>query len=214
MEGGDQAFDNLEDVGLAIKSTSLGYHCGFFYVVDGGEPRFLHLAFHHDLRDEMARPDYFWINLKYPSIRKRSLAAYLSIIKAANENQIAYGFDTGDGAFDPDNGYYSTTLPGKGLTCATFVYKLLEARGYHLIDFSTWEERAEDSDWFTKIIEAMRLHGASAEHIEAMQNNLPARRLRPTEIVGAALADDRPVSFVDAKAMAEQIVVRMASLAA
>lgn len=54
---------------------------------------------------------------------------------------------------------------------------------------------------------------ASEEHIEAVRQDLGAKRFRPPEVVGAATTDSDfwPISFAEARDLADQVEADLAA---
>jgi hypothetical protein len=91
---------------------------------------------------------------------------------------------------------------GVGLTCATFVLAIFGAAYIPLIDFTAWRRRAGDDERHNSLLRLMELGDeargiskASDDHIARVRAELPCIRVRPEEVVGAALYSDRPVGF-------------------
>jgi hypothetical protein len=90
---------------------------------------------------------------------------------------------------EPTGEFFPPPL-GKGLTCATFILAVLRGHGLLPVDETTWLPRAEDVDWQTAIIEDLEASGAEQDHIEAVRNDIGAKRFRPAEVVGAVIEAD------------------------
>lgn len=206
LEAEGRSFADVEHVGLAIHRThNDGLHSGILYKLDGEEPRILHLAFHHDLRDDPASVPFRWVQIGLDDVNKLFLAELVARI-ARRQPQIAYGFNSGGVAIDPETGDILPSPPGCGLTCATFITTVLRAHGYELIDVASWPERIDDIPFHEQIVTWLEPR-ASEEHVQAVREDIGARRLRPDEVVGAgSLSDDRwAVQFDLARAVADEI---------
>lgn len=207
---GSPAYDSMSRVALGIKTVSDAQrHCGFLY--KGDEVRFLHLAFHFDLRDETAKADLGWVDCPIDGINQQVLAVYLSKL-ASNAGTIPYGFDASGSVFDPISGDYIAPPPGKGLTCATFISALLKSLGYNIVDLDTWPVRSEDDAFIDYIIRTLRQINADDAHISGVKASLPAKRLRPEEVVGAIPEQPWPVAFQVAEVNAKEVITELASL--
>lgn len=211
LEAAGRPFADVEHVGLALRRTPLGMHSGILYRLPNEEPRILHLAFHHDLQDEPAAPPYRWSELGLDEVNKEILTEILARIAHRNP-QIAYGFDANGVAIDPDTGDVTPGPPGKGLTCSTFVNAVLRAYGFELIDITDWPQRVDDIPFHNTIVGY--LNGkASSEHVDAVRQDIGARRLRPDEVVGAGKLPDEQwaVPFLAARAQGDVVQDEMAA---
>jgi hypothetical protein len=198
----------VPQVGIAIREYvhlwGTTFHCGFVYLTDDGSPRICHLAWHHDLRDDPFTPNYLWHNIPgIDSVNRSYLAALLDEL-GQNPPNIPYGLDPGGSCFD-ENGKFLPPPLGKGLTCATFITAVLNARGFKIVDFSTWPPRADDQQFFSFVLKTLP-HSASAQHIEELKKDLGAARLRPSEITGAcSVFSDELVRFKEAEGLGNKI---------
>lgn len=207
LAAADRSFCEVEHVGLAIQPVEGGnLHSGLLYRLAGREPRILHLAFHHRLEDDVAAEPFRWSQLGLDEDNKIVLAVLLSRIAAADQ-PISYGFDARGICFDPTSGNILPSPPGKGLTCATFIVAVLQTYGHILIDSASWPERDEDKNWQEWILRILERH-ATAEHVEAVRQDVGAARFRPDEIVAAGNLpeSDWPVAFDEARRIADQVV--------
>ncbi|MBU3641628.1 hypothetical protein [Polynucleobacter sp. Fuers-14] len=194
------------DLGVGIKNIeSEQYHIGLLYKQEEAPPRLLHLAWHHDLKDVELPSDYFIGLSDLDRFNKMYMVSLAS--RVANfPQEIPYSivFD-GDTYFD-DTGKYLPISAGTGLTCATFVLALFENSGFKLVNFSTWSNRTDDVIWQRKIIQTLRDKGGSSDHIEALEKNIGASRLRPEEACAAVISKIHPIDFKMAKKMAADII--------
>ena len=97
-------------------------------------------------------------------------------------------------------------LDGLGLTCSTFVLTVFESVYLPLIDFDTWENRADDNERHDRLLEKMRdgipAHGippAEPQHVSAVAADLPCIRVRPEEVAAAGMSDSRRAAFLQAE---------------
>lgn len=207
---GDTPVDLAHGVGIAICATDAArhlMHTGLIYRNAAGEQRFLHLAFHHDLRDEIAPVSsrYFWADCAWLALPDfevvgDTLIAYIESV--SEETEIAYGFDGSDVHFD-GGGHYVSLDPAKGLTCATFIATVLESAGVPVVELTTWQPRADDEEWRAIIMEALQ-HEAPDRAAEVAQSPMEFR-LRPDEIAGASTGVKLPLVFQEAIAAAQPI---------
>lgn len=107
--GGDFIF------GLGIKEIDANQrHCGVIYRPDAEVVRFLHLAFHFDLRDEALNGTYWWAPSGLDPENQLVLAALANVI-AEGHPSIPYGFDMDGLIFDKATGALLPAPPGEGL---------------------------------------------------------------------------------------------------
>ncbi|PKA44039.1 hypothetical protein CWR43_06960 [Rhizobium sullae] len=103
LEPAERPFSEVDDVGVVICQGAVGWHVGLLYKAADGEPRVLHLAFHHDLKDEVAEAPFRWAQIGLDSDNKAVLAELLSRIAFKNP-KISYGFNADGVCFDPATG--------------------------------------------------------------------------------------------------------------
>lgn len=198
-------------LGLGIKETQPDQrHCGIIYRPDENGPRFLHLAFHFDLRDEALNGTYWWAASGLDADNQFVLAALAMVIASGRPN-IPYGFDSEGVVFDRKTGELSDVFPGRGLTCATFVLAVFHTYGFEPLELRSWVARPEDEEWQTVILDYMEQHGASQEHMDAIRTNEPNKRYRPEEVVAATAQEsvDWSIAYADARALADQVLAEM-----
>ncbi|PKA44038.1 hypothetical protein CWR43_06955 [Rhizobium sullae] len=94
------------------------------------------------------------------------------------------------------------------MTCATFITAALKTYEYELCEISSWPDRPEDAEWQSKILVYLE-RKASADHLAAVKASIGGKRLRPDEVVGAAIIDAKgwPVKFEIARELADQVLV-------
>lgn len=208
LEPAERPFDEVRHVGVVItKVGGTQLHSGFLYKPEEEGARILHLAFHHDLRDQPAPSHYRWAQLGLDDVNLRIFLHFLHRV-AERQPLIPYGFNADGTAIDPDTGDLIAPPAGHGLTCATFIIAALKAQGHDLVDKGSWELRPEDAAWVESILDLMVGH-APPEHIEAVRNCPIAARFRPDEVVGSGGADAStwPIAFGEARALADQILI-------
>lgn len=210
LEPADRPYGHVAHVGLAIQQTSLGYHSGFLYKLADSEPRVLHLAFHHLLKDEVITSDYRWAQLGLDDDNLAVLSELLARI-AGKEPRIPYGFNSEGIAIDPVTGGVLPAPVGHGLTCATFMVATLKAYGHDLLEADAWPTRDDDAKWEAAILHALSRF-ASPEHVQAVRENPRSARLRPAEVVGSGTksSDDWPVAYTVARDLADQVQADLA----
>lgn len=205
------------DLGVGICEVSQGQrHVGFVYRLrDDQELRFAHLAFHLLYRDEAAdtHPDLYCAPSGLDEINRSIVASWLAALKFPQN--IPYGFDS-EGVVWHADGEFIPPPPGKGLTCATFLIATLRFLGFNVVDLSSWPQRPEDGNWQ----DAMRLsiqnycdlHAVDAqEHLNLLQADVGAVRVRPEEAAAIVVSQQLPVPFEEASALAAQILDDLAS---
>lgn len=185
-------------VGVAVSSTALAGHVGLVYRSSEGAERILHLAWHHDLRDELLAPNrhYLVCSSGLDEIESTVLAAILENVSSV-VGFVPYGVDweTADNCFDSENRLISLPL-GKGLTCATFVYAILRHHGYVVADRATWTPNPSDDEFVHRIADWLAAN-AGREHAEALRADVGKNRLRPFQVAAcvASSPDEWPVAF-------------------
>ena len=186
-------------------------HIGILYRARAGNPpRFLHLAWHLNLRDNDNLPTKYRCALlrDVPTLLHPTIVAQCKRSAEVDTLQgLPYGF-----------GYKPTTVHRKsdggalviegasGLTCATFVLAILQVANVQLVDLSTWMDREGDDSWKEAIIAQLAAAGASEEHMAAVRDNKHEVRVRPEDVAGAATEVLRPVSFEPAVQKGLQIL--------
>lgn len=190
-------------IGTPIPADPQQRHVGLIYRVDNSGPRFCHLAWHFMLKDEPLPTDYFWGLSGLDPVNKTVMAAYVALLKQ-NASDVPYGIDYGGIYFD-DRGRYVVQPLGRGLTCATFILAVFARNGFDLVKIESWPERPDDIEWQQQIIGVLT-HRASREHIEAVKQNIGAKRFRPEEVAAGVISENIPLDFSAAHASAQEIL--------
>ncbi len=191
----------LEHAGIAVcRLRNGGRHAGVLYRSEGtSDVILLHLAWHHDLRNETPSQSYFWLRPAVPQRRLRQVAAMCRMVWRANGNGgIPYAFDPPNDSFNSQTGGILLGPTRHGLTCATFVLAIFEAAGLCIATYDSWPiDRKGDRDWQKWVIEQLETSNppAANEHIEAVRSQIGCARFRPEEVAGAALGSPLPASF-------------------
>lgn len=159
-------------------------HCAV--VVNRGvtERFIIDLAWHHLLRKEEYRDDYICYATGLDERNQRFVAGLAELVAKAEGRTINYGFDFSGLKFLP-NGSVSSREPGKGMTCASFIYVLLNTLSLPPVDLIDWPVRPDDEEWKAGILEFLRAGNADEEHVAAIEAGGDSTRLRPEEIVAA-----------------------------
>ena len=154
---GDLSIENLRGVGVGIYQNSM--HIGLLCKdVSGKALRFIHLAFHEDLREEDDTSKCFqWVEAKIEEEQADVVAAQARLIYRINgAGGIPYGFSPYGGYFGA-KGEIRWSAPGNGLTCATFVLAVFDRGGIALVKGETWpSSRAGDKEFQRKMVDEIR----------------------------------------------------------
>lgn len=182
-------------------------HCGIIYRRTPQDLRFLHLAFHFDLRDDAFDRTYWWAPSGLDPVNQRILAAFASLI-LMGDPAIPYGFDSDGIVFDRTTGELYPPPVGKGLTCATFVLAVFRTYGFEPLLDTSWEARPDDAQWQQKILSWMEESNAATEHLDAIRAAGEALRYRPEEVVGCAVQaiEEWSIDYQRALALAAEVL--------
>lgn len=191
-ESEEQAF-----TAVALKQVGRGqYHIGIVHRRDRGLIDLLHLAWHHDLKNEPLRPGFVVVDPDLSPPRARSVAAMCRLVWQRHQSGgLPYGIKYTEGRFDARTA--DLLLEGQtcGLTCATFVLALYASCAIPLLAVDTWKTRSDDVAWHRRVVEILRQTGASLEHLESVEAEVGCARFRPVDVAGGCLVDERPASF-------------------
>ena len=213
-----RAEHSLENVGFVAISIFLNdanqpeqQHIGIVYKeAEGGPNRFLHLAWHHRLKNEDAneaipQTHSVWVDINMPERRARQVAGQCRKVWKSNGRFVPYAFSPPNDCFDSQTGELLMGSTHLGLTCATFVLAVFAAQGIHLVDFESWPPRDDDIHWQRTMISELEGSGAPASHIDAIQQEVGAIRFRPAEVAGAAALFPPTVHFSQAEEIGKDI---------
>jgi hypothetical protein len=194
---------------IAVAVNREGSHVGLLYRLNSAEPKLLHLGWHHELyEDDTIRRGYAWTAcVGFAGSEGRDLASWLQKVYRANVGRIPYGINYWPGACFDEDGVFTPSHDGLGLTCATFVMALFEAKSYPIINIGSWKSRADDEEWFNNVVDDLKNRSsASQEHIDAQIAAIGnAVRFRPLEVAAAAaIYDEDPIAFEQAVPISEQ----------
>lgn len=210
---------SLEDVGFVAISVFLNdanqpdeQHIGIIYKeADSERRRFLHLAWHHKLRNEDAekaipRMHSVWVDIDIPERRARQVAGQCRKVWKSNGRFVPYAFSPPNHCFDAETGEFLMGPTRLGLTCATFVLAVFAAQGIRFVNFESWPPRDDDIRWQRTMISLLEDTDAPALHIEAVQQReVGAIRIRPAEVAGAAALFPPSVHFSEAEEIGKEI---------
>lgn len=204
-----RVFDPGEVLGVGIRHMDPPYeqqlHIGLIYHIDDSGPRFCHLEWHHQLRDELLPPTYLWGPCGLDFVNKPIMAAYVSLLRK-NSKSIPYSIEFNDqGIYFDDEGKYIVHPVGQGLTCATFILAVFSRMGFPLLDIDTWQHRQDDVDWQQRILTVL-VNYATQEHISAARQNIGSLRFRPEEVAAGIISEDHPLDFPTAQNVAAEIL--------
>lgn len=206
-------FGQVDQLALAITVSAAGQeHCGFVCRLDTDDPLWVHLKWHHRLRSEAPSNDCFWSNIGSLLAEERRFFGVLVRSIAARNEPIPYALSCEGLTFDQDGSLTGIT-PGRGFTCSTFVVAVFASHGIDLVNEATWPEGANEDfqNWVVETLKDPR-SGATAEHIAGVEGQVGGRRVRPSEVLGAACDENIPLSYADASAAAAQILEEVEAL--
>jgi len=195
-------YRDIEHIAIAIMQVDEEQrHVGILYKPDGtrGEVRFLHLAWHHDLRVEPPKKSLSWAEPKMPPEKALVLARVCKLVGQKYGRgfgkKLCYAVRYTDGRFDLDSAEF-LTRDGRGLTCATFIMAVFKTYEVPLVLQDEWPpDRAGDKAWHDKVVRYLAEGKADESHVEAVRNERGCARYRPEEVAAAALAEVLPVGF-------------------
>ena len=189
-------------------------HIGIAYRTEASAPlRFMHLAWHHDLRDDdQVRDIYRCVILAdVPAELEPTIVAQCKRSSAADAKGIPFGFGYQPLSVTRDPVTDALRLRGpSGLTCATFVLAMLELANIRLADLSSWQDRQGDAEWKAGIVEDLDDRGADPAHVEGVRSDRNHTRVRPEDVAGAATVSPLPASFTSAVVRGASIVDELA----
>ena len=196
-------------------------HIGLAYRPRQGSPlRFLHLAWHKDLRDdEVVDPKYRGVLLRaVPAVAHVAVVAQCRRAARADldPQHIQYGLGYLQATIRRDLGTDVMVIENaSGLTCATYVLALFDLASLELLDVGTWEDREGDAEWKANVVEHLSAQpAADSKRIAQLQNDKALVRIRPEDVAAAATASRAPVGFADATPAGEAILCELHALAA
>jgi hypothetical protein len=200
-----------QPVAIAIRATGPNtWHTGVLYR-DQDEPligRLLHLAFHRDLRSDIADGRYWWVEVAVEEELLSSVAAMCRSIWLQRQRgqEINYGVGQALSQFNFD-GILRLAEGECGLTCATFVHAVFRDSGAILLKLDSWPARSDDAEFKAWVIGELHARGVDEQYIGRVQAEPQSARLRPTEVAGAGVVAQRPASFVQARMAADHIEI-------
>lgn len=180
----EMGLEHVRHVAVGLEETGCGrHHIGIFVRKDDEPLRFVHLAWHLRLMNDAAGEAHVWTCPNVRPERLRLVGSMCRLVWQMNaERGLPYAFSSPSDFFDRATGEARLGPTRLGLTCASFVIAIFEMGGIRLVQESTWEPTEEDRDWQESIVEALEKYGASADHIEAVSQELGAIRFRPPQV--------------------------------
>jgi len=185
----NSSFNEIDTLCIAIgrpNKEQNQQHIGLLYINEDGKPKFLHLAWHCDLRKDSPNKKYLWLDIPLHPMEKIHLATMCEMIFDSNKNGIPYGICL-DGSGFSKEGEFTSEENYAGLTCATFIIQFFHSQGYDIIDLKKWIHKETDRSWQLQIIELLEKY-ASKEHIEYQRKKIQegSTRFKSEEIAIAA----------------------------
>ncbi len=215
----DNTFANVDSIGVLIGRPNINQdqqHIGILFIDKDLLPKFLHLAWHYDLRKDDPNPNkYLWLDVPIDSINKIHLATICELVFQSNIAGIPYGICM-EGTGFSENGEYIAEYPFSGLTCATFVIQIFHSQGYKIIDVEKWRERDDDKVWQNQIISCLEKHTDNAAFIDFQRYQIAkgSARFRPEEVAAAASLPNQPHGLEEVLEPAKQVIDAIISLSA
>ena len=184
---------DIDNICVVIKEFDENqYHTGFFFKSISGEVKFLHLAWYENLILGKPNPDYKWLDIPFDEYNQLHFQLFLESIFAQNNKNIPYGISI-DGIDFGSNGELLKKEEYLGLTCATFVLRVLHSQGYKIINLDEWKISEEDEIWQKDIISKLEEY-APKKFIEHQKTYIgKVARYKPSEVVVAANSENHPL---------------------
>ncbi len=206
--------DNFSDIShvciVISKPKTEQLHTGFFFRNIKDEVKFLHLAWFNCLFYEDPNDDYYWLDIPLEEDDLMQIQLLLEEIHDKNGKNIPYGIAINEIKINDDGTLKKAD--DEGLTCATFVLRALEARGYNIIDLSSWEIRPEDKKWQEAIIKNLEYswRDKDTKFIESQKKYIgKVPRFKPNEVVAAANSENTPLNQKDTITLGEELLDEM-----
>ena len=192
----------IPDVAPAIIRLPNGkHHNGILYRNADGKVFITHFAWDSDLRNDEYKGNYSYADMKITKSEAKWIAAFVGEVASADDNaSIPYMIvDDPDVIFDA-NGKWRPIDHFSGMTCATYVMIVFRCANSPLADTSTWPIRKDDDEIQARLVSRLA-QDASTVHLAQYQQDKIGKcpRVRPEEVVGAALNSTLPASFQEAE---------------
>ncbi len=184
-------------------------HIGVAWRDTDGNLRWLHLAFHHRLRNEAVPADHAWVASRIEPERLALVAAMCERVVARNGRRIPYGFRYVASRF-VDDGSLVLGPDERGLTCATFVLAIYASVGITLLHLDDWTPRDDDRERLDELVALLREHCDDEKHIDAVAQEVKGVRFRPAEVAGGS-SEPLPCGFAQAVSAAASLVAALSA---
>ena len=191
---------------VTLGPSSVHTHAGVLYQrAEDNAVRHLHLAWHHNLRDDSGLPGKTgWIEPTLSASVLDDVVFIAGLIAKRTENgTVPYGLAL-EGASLDDRGV--VVFDGEqGLTCATFVMIVFAKVGVALLDRQTWvtgpdaARRAEDGKHQAALVAALRRTSGAQQHAERVSKEVGCTRFRAEEVAAATACSPQPVPYAVAE---------------
>lgn len=203
----------VDKIGVAV--CSCGHrqrHVGLVYLDNSNELRLLGLSLDRLANDPWDPSKYLVFVPDLVPNEMDYVRGRAKVMWEANGKYVPYGFSDPRECFDE---YSAKFLFGSkiGLTCATFVLAVFEFCSVRLIDYESWQQRDDDIEWQTYIIDFKERRWAKEPDITIQRRaEIGNLRYRPEEVAAAADMFPPSVTFELAKDRGEAIVADLASM--
>lgn len=180
---------NIKTVAVVLGITDLKnglIHTGFYYKDKNDEVQFLHLGWDKLLYKEKPTKKYIWVDLHISDINSDLISVFCDMVFDTNENTIPYRIDAGLSFFDTDGKYQYNQF--EGLTCATFVIKLLQKYAVNIIDSTQWPLYKTDKSKLLVLLDHLKSVLGSIEIYKIFYKKIEDGLVRysPEEVVASA----------------------------
>jgi hypothetical protein len=191
---------------LIAAAVRKGPHAAIVYRSDDSQPRILHFAWHHFLKDDALsdhQSDYVCVvPIGIERDDQVALAAYCRRIYRANASRCTIPYNLRydpETSFDPDTGDFVRPETATGLNCATFVVQVFRSSGNPILDGDGWPQRPKDVERQRYLVDYLRncpnpAHRDPAQ-ADLIELEIGCMRIRPEEVVGACLEKELPALF-------------------
>lgn len=231
--------DGLEAVAIAIGEGDLGSlgHVGILHRQTRSAVRFLHLAWHYRLEHNDPPRDFIWVGLGVRAeLAAQAAARCRRIARKMRDGRVPYAPRFRDTLFASD-GSLLLGKDENGLTCATFVLAVFSSVGLPLVSTETWPRRSSDARFREFVINGLRSTAkryqrkaeaferlpdqqssaakwrneatAALKQIDAVQAEPLSTAFLPEEVAAASSRPDVPLSFGEARAVADEMLQQL-----
>lgn len=206
-----EPFEGVEYFGVAITPTDIGHHSAILYKIDNQPAMLLHLGWHNRLISDLPDSTYFWNQVdEIDEFNKHHLALQVQSV-ALKRPAIPYAFRSDKIVFS-ESGDIVGLAPGLGLTCSTFIWKILESFGYDILDETTWPEGVNQEYYKILLARLAATRDVPPSHVDEVARQVGARRVSPVQVVGIVDRGSWPSQFEGAEVVANEIIAEIAAL--